>query len=78
MYKERDYVCIWKEKENGKGDFYIPSCLGLSSNGINVWKVAKKKGISIIDIFRSCPYCGNKVVIKPYKKENNKNAIPTK
>ena len=71
MQRIRPTICIWKEKENGKGDVYIPSCLGKSCNGINVWKVAKKKNITIIDMFRTCPYCGDRVQIKPCKKENN-------
>lgn len=65
-------VCTWTEKENGKGDVYIPSCLGKSSNGVNVWKVARKKNISILDIFKKCPYCGNRVIIKPKKNDTGK------
>jgi hypothetical protein len=61
------YVCTWTEKENGKGNIYIPSCLGNSSNGVNIFKVAKKYKVSLIDIFRSCPYCGNNVVINAVK-----------
>ncbi len=64
-----DRVCVWDEKENGKGDIYIPSCLKSSSNGVNIWKVSKKKGITILDIFRKCPYCGNKVVVNALKED---------
>lgn len=61
--------CVWTEKENGKGDIYIPSCLGKSSNGVNIFKVAKKHNISLVDIFRKCPYCGNPVVVNSIKRE---------
>lgn len=53
--------CIWTESPNGKGDYYVPSCI---KSRVNVIKWAKKHSIPIIDIFRSCPFCGSKVVIK--------------
>ena len=64
---EQHIVCTWTEKENGKGDVYIPSCLGNSCNGVNIFKVAKKYKMSLVDIFRRCPYCGNNVVINALK-----------
>ena len=51
-------VCIWKESPNGKGDYYVPSCL---DTRINVIKWAKKHNRNIIDLFMSCPFCGRKV-----------------
>ena len=60
--------CIWKEVENGKGDVYKVSCLGQSSNGVNIFKVCKKKHITPTQIFLKCPYCGNRVQIVPLKK----------
>lgn len=65
--EERMVCCVWTEKENGKGDVYIPSCLKNSSNGVNIFKVAKKYRVSIIDIFRSCPFCGHNVVVNALK-----------
>ncbi len=65
--EERMVCCVWTEKENGKGDVYIPSCLKNSSNGVNIFKVAKKYKISVIDIFRKCPYCGHNVIINALK-----------
>ncbi len=65
--EERMVCCVWTEKENGKGDVYIPSCLKNSSNGVNIFKVAKKYRISVIDIFRKCPYCGHNVIINTLK-----------
>lgn len=62
--------CVWTEKPNGKGDIYIPSCLGKSSNGVNIYKVVKKFNISLIDLFRKCPYCGHNVVINACKRED--------
>lgn len=64
---EQETVCVWTEKENGKGDVYIPSCLKNSSNGVNIYKVAKKYKISLVDIFRRCPYCGHNVMINALK-----------
>ena len=60
--------CTWKEVPNGKGEVYFVSCLGKSSNGVNIFKVCKKKHITPIQIFRSCPYCGEKVQVVPLEK----------
>ena len=65
--EQRMVCCVWTEKENGKGNIYIPSCLKNSSNGVNIFKVAKKYKMSIIDIFRSCPFCGHNVVVNTMK-----------
>ena len=62
-------VCKWSEVANGRGNIYKPSCLTNSSNGVNIFKVAKKYNISLIDIFRKCPYCGNPVVVDAIKRE---------
>ena len=65
-------VCTWTEKENGKGDVYIPNCLGKSSNGVNIFKVAKKYNLSLVDIFRRCPFCGKNVIINALKVTESK------
>ncbi len=67
--------CVWTEKENGKGNIYVPSCLSKSSKGVNVFKVAKKYNVSFVDIFRKCPFCGNPVVVNAIKKENTNETI---
>ena len=73
MNEEKQIVCTWTERENGKGDIYIPSCLGKSSKGVNIWKVCKKYNVTPIQIFKSCPFCGNNVVINAVKvPEKNK------
>ena len=64
----KKFTCVWTEKENGKGDVYIPACLGKSSNGVNVFKYCKKHHLNLIDIFRTCPFCGGAVVIETLKK----------
>ena len=61
--------CVWQEKENGKGNIYLPSCLGKSSNGVNIFKVAKKYNVSFVDIFRKCPFCKNPVVVNSIDRE---------
>ena len=60
--------CKWQEVSNGKGEVYKVSCLGKSSNGVNIFKVCKKKHITPIQIFRKCPYCGESVQILALKK----------
>lgn len=69
----KNFVCIWTEKENGKGDVYIPACLGKSSNGVNVFKYCKKHKITLISIFRSCPFCGHNVVVNALKLKGDKD-----
>lgn len=69
MQKEANPVCTWTEKPNGKGEKYIVSCLGNSSAGINIYKVARRYNRSIVSIFKSCPFCGNPVKINFIKKE---------
>lgn len=73
MAEQRMVCCVWTEKENGKGNVYIPSCLKNSSNGVNIFKVAKKYRMSIIDIFRNCPFCGHNVVINALKLPGDKD-----
>lgn len=73
MAEQRMVCCVWTERENGKGNIYIPSCLKNSSNGVNIFKVAKKYRISIIDIFRSCPFCGHNVVVNALKLSGDKD-----
>lgn len=70
--EERMVCCVWTEKENGKGDVYIPSCLKNSSNGVNIFKAARKYKMSVIDIFRKCPYCGHNVIINALKTPEKK------
>lgn len=70
MHKETESVCIWTEKPNGKGEKYIVSCLGDSSAGINIYKIARRYNKSIVGIFRNCPFCGRPVRIKFIGKEN--------
>lgn len=57
---EKDF-CEWKEIENGKGELYQVSCLGESSKGINVFKVSKRKGVLLGNMFHTCIYCGRRV-----------------
>lgn len=73
MQEEIKSVCIWAEKPNGKGEKYIVSCLGDSSAGINIYKIARRYNKSIVGIFRNCPFCGNPVKIKFIEKEDVKH-----
>lgn len=52
--------CHWQEQKNNK-DWYYVSCI---NQKVNIWKLAKKKHLSMVQIFLSCPYCKGKVVIK--------------
>lgn len=66
--------CVWSEVPNGKGNIYKTSCLRNSSNGVNIFKVAKKYRMSILDIFRKCPYCGHNVVINSIERKEDGRA----
>lgn len=52
--------CNWQECKNNKDWFYV----GCINQKVNIWKLAKKKHISLVQLFMSCPYCKGKVVIK--------------
>lgn len=64
-------ICTWVEKPNGKGEKYIPLCLGKSCKGVNIYKVAKRYHKTIIEIFKTCPFCNNAVKIKFLKGDKN-------
>jgi hypothetical protein len=56
-------LCKWQETPNNPDWFYV----GCINQKVNVWKLAKKKHLTMIQIFQSCPYCGHKVTIKENK-----------
>ena len=61
MEEEKPNVlpCPWQECKNNKDWFYV----GCIHQKVNIWKLAKKKHITLIQLFQSCPYCGRKVVM---------------
>lgn len=52
--------CKWTESDNNPNWFYV-ECI---KQKVNVWKLAKKKHLDLIQIFHKCPYCGHAVNIK--------------
>ena len=56
--------CNWKEVPNNKDWFYV----GCINQKINIWKTCKKRGITPIQMFMSCPYCSGKVILEGLQK----------
>ena len=56
--------CNWKEQSNNPDWFYC----GCINQKINIWKICKKKHITPIQIFQSCPYCGKRVNLERVEK----------
>ena len=54
------FPCVWNETKNNPDWFY---CTCINSK-INVWKLCKKKHITMVQLFQNCPYCGKRVVLK--------------
>ena len=54
------FPCNWKECNNNKDWCYV-GCIGRK---VNIYKLAKKKHLDLVQIFMSCPYCGGRVVLK--------------
>ena len=51
--------CNWKEISNNPDWFYI----GCIDRKVNIWKQCKKRHITPIQLFLSCPYCKGKVIL---------------
>ena len=62
--KPESNLCKWKEVENNKDWFYC-SCI---NQKVNIWKLCKKRGITPVQVFISCPYCGKKVDLEGVRK----------
>lgn len=52
--QEENQKCIWEER-SAKNFMYIPKCIGTP---VNIFKLSKRIGKSIVSIMRKCPYCG--------------------
>ena len=52
--------CEWSEVRNNSDWFQI-SCLGRKAN---LWKACKRRGITPVQAFTSCPWCGKPVDLK--------------
>ena len=61
-------VCVWEEISRKNVDLYWVECL---NSQVNPWKTAKKKGITLVQLFTRCPFCGGIVSPKFTKQENN-------
>ena len=46
--------CKWRETRNNP-DWFFVECIGRK---VNLWKACKKRGITPVQAFRSCPWCG--------------------
>ena len=52
--------CTWKELSKKGKDWYEAGCLGTP---VDPLKVAMKRGLTMVDIFKRCPFCGKPVVV---------------
>ena len=66
--QESEFVCVWEEVRRKKADLYMVQCLG---SQVNPWKIMKKRGITLVQLFTVCPFCGKKVLPK-FVKEGEK------
>lgn len=53
-------VCVWHEVRNNK-DWFHAGCI---NQKVNMWKLCKRKGLTPVKIFLSCPYCGCRVKLE--------------
>ena len=56
-------TCNWNEVKNNPDWFYV-GCIG---HKVNIWKQCKKKHLTPVQLFLSCPYCGCKVNLQEDK-----------
>lgn len=56
---EKQFTCEWNECNNN-GDWFYCGCL---KKKVNIWKLCKKKHITPVQLFLSCPYCNHKIVL---------------
>jgi len=57
--EDANKACEWNECSNNPNWFYC-SCI---NRRVNVWKLCKKRNITPVQVFLSCPYCSNRVVL---------------
>ena len=53
-----EVLCNWEENPKKGKDWYFVSCI---NSNINPWKVAKKRNITLVELFMRCPFCGKRV-----------------
>lgn len=56
--------CAWKEVGNNPDWLYV-GCIGKKAN---LWKACKRRGITPVQAFVSCPWCGKKVELAKIEK----------
>ena len=59
-------ACNWAEVPNNPDWFYC----GCIKQKINIWKLCKKRHITPVAMFMSCPHCKGKVILE--KKDEQK------
>ena len=57
-FDDGNEYCSWKEMPRKKLDWFEPSC---QARPVNPLSVASKRGITVVDIFKKCPFCGRPV-----------------
>lgn len=55
----KQFTCEWNECNNNSDWFYC-SCI---KSRVNIWKLCKKRHITPVQMFLSCPYCSKKIVL---------------
>lgn len=57
MREEKTICCKWEERES-MSQYYIVGCI---DSPVNVFKLSRKRGLSLVNMFTRCPFCGRKV-----------------
>ena len=57
--------CHWSEVGNNS-DWLWVGCIGKKAN---LWKACRKRGITPVQAFISCPWCGKKVELAKIEKK---------
>ena len=52
-------ICTWKELGRKGHDWFEVSCI---NSPVDPLKVASKRGITIVELFKKCPFCGKAIV----------------
>lgn len=59
--------CTWEECGNNP-DWFKAGCI---NQKVNIWKLCKKKHITPVQLFMSCPYCGRKINLKTIRNDKD-------
>ena len=55
----KNKYCVWKDVSRKGKDWFEPSCQGHPVNPLNV---ASRRGITVVELFKGCPFCRRPIV----------------